>query len=217
MKKPSQIGLVPFSKNLTLLEDECRLSATSDDRPKNAAVCFGRREKNRVMQEEFGEPPIRGDEMQVRNRLTASSVVLFALVIGAPFGQAPQGQWVPVNIDKSAMPAPLAEERAEPLRDWASISAVVSTHQGADVYRDQFYRFPPLRLDLIRPLFEHRAGQDRWIALPDGLLLALGSGIYAAAACRSRSPSDYHHSRGAALRISSRSVSIQAYEPSHER
>lgn len=109
----------------------------------------------------------------MRNRFTRSIPVLFALVAGSVFGQTADRQWVPVKIDSSTLLTLSAEEKTEQLRDWALISAVVSTGPKAETYRDLLYRFSPLRLDLVRPLFDQRAGKDRWVALPGGLLLVL--------------------------------------------
>ena len=106
-------------------------------------------------------------------RWLALAIVLLVVSVPASYGQVERGQWLTVKIEKSSLEPIAAEERLEQLRDWALVSAAVSTGQKQDTYRDVFYRYLPVRLDLLHPLFQQRAGENRWIGLPDGVLLAI--------------------------------------------
>jgi peptidoglycan hydrolase-like protein with peptidoglycan-binding domain len=101
------------------------------------------------------------------------AIVLLLAGGAAAVGQVAQTAWISVRTDVSTLSALSAEDKTEQFRDWALISAAVSTGQKPEIYRDLFYRFSPARVDMLRPLFQQRAGDDRWIALPDKVLLAL--------------------------------------------
>jgi hypothetical protein len=82
-------------------------------------------------------------------------------------------RWIPITVNSSALTGFSNEDKAEQLRDWALMAAAVATGQSMDTYRDLFYRVPLLHEDLLRPLYQNRAGQYRWLPLPNGRELVL--------------------------------------------
>src|SRR5260370_4600554 len=96
-------------------------------------------------------------------RWLALSIVLLVVSVPASYGQVQGVQWLTVKVEKSSLESVAPEERLEQLRDWALVSAAVSTGQKQDTYRDMFYRYLPVRLDLLHPLFQQRAGENRGI------------------------------------------------------
>src|SRR5271165_1967620 len=93
----------------------------------------------------------------------------------APSGSSESTSWIEVqNEPLRSFSATLnGEEKVEQLRDWAIISALVSTVPNGRSYRDILHRFVPLRLDYLSPLSSQRVGRTRWLPIPEGNMLVV--------------------------------------------